>query len=211
MINVRGATMKKIFIGKILLIFNLNLSVSESIIDTNMNYISESSTLSLQFSTVLIGWFLIMLGVKEMKKYSGKFEILEKIVIGVILYLCTVFFVQMLINNELLPTELMTLVSTYVIIPCEFLLYLGIMDVEINTAVDMKGQKMFSKFLWTVVLSLAMQLLMSYEGYGNIILILGVVLFVVEVSILVNLFLAQRKFSHYLHTEKEEKMVLNIK
>lgn len=203
--------MKKIFIGKILLIFNLNLSVSESIIDTNMNYISESSTLSLQFSTVLIGWFLIMLGVKEMKKYSGKFEILEKIVIGVILYLCTVFFVQMLINNELLPTELMTLVSTYVIIPCEFLLYLGIMDVEINTAVDMKGQKMFSKFLWTVVLSLAMQLLMSYEGYGNIILILGVVLFVVEVSILVNLFLAQRKFSHYLHTEKEEKMVLNIK
>ncbi|QIK56819.1 hypothetical protein G7059_02640 [Erysipelothrix sp. HDW6A] len=203
--------MKKVFIGKLLLLLNINMMISETVFESNTKFLSVSATHSLQLSTVLIGWFLIMLGLKELKEYSRKFDILEKIVIGVILYSCIAFVAQILIRNEALPIQSILLASSIMIIPFECLLYLGIMDIEIVTTVDVKGQKMFSKFLWTVVLSFAVQLLGNYDGYQNIVYILAFAVLIIEISILINLYVAQKKFSKYAANHSEENMVLDLK
>lgn len=203
--------MKKVFIGKLLLILNINMMISETIFESNTKFLSVSAIHSLQLSTVLIGWFLIMLGLKELKEYSRKFDILEKLVIGVILYSCIAFVANILIRNEALPIRSILIVSSIMIIPCECLLYLGIMDIEIITTINVKGQKMFNKFLWTVVLSLAVQLLGNYEGYQNIVFILAFAVLIVEISILIDLYTAQKKFSNYAGNHSEENMVLDLK
>lgn len=206
--------MKKIFWGKIALIFVFSFTYSKMLSYDMFGQPTVVSSRTIQILPAFIGWMIILQGVNEMLSYSDRFVSLKKFVSGLVVYTMIVFILNMVINSEGQLLKTLSFIATFVIVYSDYLLYKGIIDTESKTGLYLRGDRLMMKF--KISLAIAISTIISpilvfvsplfVFVYSATVV---VVTLVNEILILIDLYNAQKTFTDYLDT-KDDEIIIEI-
>ncbi|QIK56818.1 hypothetical protein G7059_02635 [Erysipelothrix sp. HDW6A] len=200
--------MKKIFWGKIALIFVFSFTYSKSFSYDMFGQQTVVSSHTIQILPAFIGWMIILQGVNEMLSYSDRFVSLKKFVSGLVVYSLIVFILNMIINSEGQLLKSLSFIATFVIVYSDYLLYKGIIDTESKTGLYLRGDRLMMKFKISLAIAISTIISPILVFISPLLVFVYaaavvVVTLVNEILILIDLYNAQKTFTEYLWTKDD--------